>query len=1035
MGTYSVTGGAPFDPVPDENDVINGDGAGNSIRGGAGNDTIFGNDGADTLDGGTGVDLLIGGNGDDLFIVDNGSDQVIEGNADVTSVTGDTVNASVSYALAPGVQVEFLQTTLAAGTAAINLTGNEFLQTITGNAGANQLDGGVDTLADTLAGGLGNDTYLVRQGDVVQEAANGGADQVFLVNTGTGAVTSFTDTSNNVEVITPTTQSSINALNIVGGTNAQLIVGTYGTNSLTTGGGSDTLIGLQGDDTYVLNGAGAVVVTEAAGEGNDLVQIAARLGTSATNSAFTLAAGSEVETVTAVAGIGVADNINVTGNEFNQRFDFSILTTGVATINGGAGNDTILGGGGADSLLGGTGNDSITGNGGNDFIDGGAGNDTLVGNAGDDVYNVDNLADRVVEVTGEGYDRVNAASSYYTGANSTATTSSFIDVLAAAGYGTAIASTTSQGDGTLNFNVANTTVTNNYFVGDIGAQRIFGDAGSNILNGYRNGGNESLTTAQVLALAGSGPDTLAGGQGDDFYRVYDQTDRVFEDNNGGGDIIYSSANYDLAANDAAIGAISVAGNGAAETFAAYATGALEIEVLSASTQNANQGTTGLNLYGNAFGNIVIGDYGNNTLRGGGTTAGGVDVLYGLLGDDFLVVDSVNTFVNENAGEGNDTAYVTVAGFTLNANSSVENLRLSGAVTIDATGNITAEAGITGSITGNNLNQTITAVGNLANTLNGGGGTDTLVGGDGNDVYLVDDQSDVVTEGTGGVSGFDTVLTAGSYNLRAGTGVEVLSAAVQGSTTGLTLTGNNFTNTIVGTNGDDTINGDDDTLTAGVQTGTPGGDRLIGLGGNDTYRVYSQNDVVVEAVGGGTNDVVFSSGNYRLYAGQEIETLSAANQSSTTGLVLRGNELANVVIGTDGIDTIDGRFGNDLLIGRGSADVFAFTTTLNGSANVDTIVGISAGDQIGLATDIFTAAAGGITAANFVVGTAATTAAQFIVYDQTTGSIYYDADGNGAGQAVLFAKVDPGYVLGFTDFTTIAPVAADPVLPAATNAQI
>ena len=53
------------------------------------------------------------------------------------------------------------------GTAAIDGTGNELANTITGNSGNNVLDGGADALVDTLDGGAGNDTYVLADGSDV----------------------------------------------------------------------------------------------------------------------------------------------------------------------------------------------------------------------------------------------------------------------------------------------------------------------------------------------------------------------------------------------------------------------------------------------------------------------------------------------------------------------------------------------------------------------------------------------------------------------------------------------------------------------------------------------------------------------------------------------------------------------------------------------------------------------------------------------------------------------------------------------------
>ena len=146
--------------------VSTGDAAGDILKnfenltGSAFADTLTGNTLANLLDGGAGADTLVGGAGNDTYIVDNAGDVVDE----VTNggAGTDTIQSGV-IAIRWQTGVENLTLT---GTGAIDGTGNTLANIITGNSGNNILDGGLDALADTLSGGLGNDTYVFRTGDV-----------------------------------------------------------------------------------------------------------------------------------------------------------------------------------------------------------------------------------------------------------------------------------------------------------------------------------------------------------------------------------------------------------------------------------------------------------------------------------------------------------------------------------------------------------------------------------------------------------------------------------------------------------------------------------------------------------------------------------------------------------------------------------------------------------------------------------------------------------------------------------------------------
>ncbi len=156
-------------------DVLFGSRNNDVLQGLAGGDILLGGQGDDQLYGGTGLNDLIGGTGNDFYFVDDRRDFIVEGTGEGSL---DRVFASVSYTLTHGAQVEIMSTSFHAGTAAINLTGNELANTIYGNDGDNILDGAAG--ADTLIGRAGNDWYFVdNSGDILGEAIGGGTDRVF----------------------------------------------------------------------------------------------------------------------------------------------------------------------------------------------------------------------------------------------------------------------------------------------------------------------------------------------------------------------------------------------------------------------------------------------------------------------------------------------------------------------------------------------------------------------------------------------------------------------------------------------------------------------------------------------------------------------------------------------------------------------------------------------------------------------------------------------------------------------------------------
>jgi Ca2+-binding RTX toxin-like protein len=283
-----------------------------------------GDRGNNTLDGGSGADDMTGGLGGDTYIVDNPNDVVHES---VSLGDLDTVITSVSYVLPTGGEIEALT---ASGTNPINLTGNEFAQTITGNSGDNIIDGmgGVDD----MRGAGGNDVYFVDNvRDTVREAVGGGTDRIF-------ASVSFTlSTGSAVELMSTTSHDGTQAINITGNDLNNTIYGNAGNNILDGQGGVDELVGLGGNDTYFVDNANDRV-DESVGGGNDQVF---------TSASFNLTEGQEIERLQTTNNAGT-QAINLRGNDFDNLV---VGNDGNNVISGGAGNDILYGLGGNDRFV------------------------------------------------------------------------------------------------------------------------------------------------------------------------------------------------------------------------------------------------------------------------------------------------------------------------------------------------------------------------------------------------------------------------------------------------------------------------------------------------------------------------------------------------------------------------------------------------------------------------------------------------------------------------------------------------------------
>ena len=253
-------------------------------------------------------------------------------------------------------------------------------------------------------------------------------------------------------------------------------------------------------------------------------------------------------------------------------------------------------------------------------------------------------------------------------------------------------------------------------------------------------------------------------------------------------------------------------------------------------------------------------------------------------------------------------------------------------------------------------------------------------------------------------------------IRAGAGADSLSGA-------------GGADTLEGGGGADTLDGGEDA------------DRLVGGNGNDRYLVDDMGDVVVEASGGG-NDEVQTTLSYTLSASFEALTLCGGQDIHGTGNGLAnritGNSGDNTLAGKGGADRLDGGrgadkldgglgadrldggLGADVLIGRGGADIFRFNTAIDGGDNVDAIKGFSAAkDTIELAKSVFPALSlGALDDDAFVVGARAADDEDRIIYKSSTGALLYDRDGAGGADAIRFATLGRGLDIDADDFRVI-----------------
>jgi trimeric autotransporter adhesin len=797
---------------------------------------------------------------------------------------------------------------------------------VTGSAGADYL-WGFDNIADSMAGGAGNDQLFGGSGN---DTLDGGSGNDYLAG----------ETGNDIYVFsagggsdTVADLSGANEVRVAAGiTPASLTLVRTGVDSAGVAQANDSLVLMHGAsgaslwiDQYFQPGAlqtASIVFAD---------------GTVWRNAEATALAGASVSGSADTQTGGAADDLFTVNNprdaiveQANAGTD-TVRSTVSYVLPSNVENLELTG------LLNisATGNvlaNVLRGNAGNNVLDGKGGNDTLYGGAGDDTYRwVD-----TVSYSG----RIVDASDFVPN------TSAAVE-LAAQGNDTIVTNLFAM---SLPDNVENLVVTKLPDASAISTSSTYrhtyvGNAGNNVIDLYAGNANFAWIGASLAGTridGGVGADTMFGSVYNDVYVVDDAGDVVVE-------------------NDVAVDGVLRPSVDQVVSSVSYTLGAA-LEDLMLSGAAAISGT------GNAR---------NNTLDGAANSA--ANVLTGLGGDDTYRI-GLNDTVVEAADGGLDTIYVdSLAGqsagvLSLAAFANVENVRLNHSLAaIDLAGsdqnNLLIGSATSNRIDGGAGNDTIRALDEtlLARDLNGGVtynaydnvGTDTLVGGTGDDsitVYaygeaLGGDGNDTISvvDGYGnrvrvdGGVGNDTVLLS---SLRSSNNVGASSATVRMA-----------------------LDSGQDTVSAG---GSPSNRLTIELDAvidpSQLRFVRQGRDVQVSIVNSSAAvtlrdffadatglvqtapiyEIVHPNGSYITRAGvvaalgrSSLQQGSPGDDllvASTSGQALSGGAGNDTMIGQTGADSLAGDDGNDRLFGGAGADV------LNGGAGDDSLVGGAGADQ-------------------------------------------------------------------------------------------
>ncbi|MGV2122177.1 hypothetical protein ACQZ4R_03625 [Agrobacterium vitis] len=893
-GIENLTGSSNADTLTgdDNNNVLNGGDGNDTLAGGKGADTLNGGNGDDTLEGGEGADTLSGDNGADTLVGGEGADTLNGGNdadtlvggegADTLSGGAGTDTASYASSLAA------IKINLVTGASTGGDAEGDTFQTIEKIIGSDFNDTFTASSSITLAGGKGDDTYVVGSSNVtVSESTGAGSDTV--------------QTSVNY-----TLSDYVETLEYKG-TGDFTGTGSAQDNTITGGSGNDTLIGKAGAD--ILNGGSGTDTASYEGSAAVNVNLKTNLATGGE------AAGDTFTGIENLTGSSSADTL--TGDDNNNVLnggggnDTLAGGKGADTLNGGDGADTLEGGEGADTLSGDNGADTLVGGEGADTLIGGDGDDTLVGGEGADTLSGGAGTDTASYASSLAAIKINLVTGASTGGDAEGDTFQTIEKIIGSDFNDTFTTSSSitlaggKGDDTYVVGSSNVTISESTGAGSDTVQTSVNYTLSDYVETLEYKGTGDFTgtgSAQDnTIIGGAGNDTLIGKAGADILNGGSGTDTASYEGS-------TAVNVNLKTN------LATGGEAAGDTFTGIEnlTGSSSADTLTGDDNNnvLNGGGGNDTLAGGKGADTLNGGDGADTLEGGE----GADTLSGDNGADTLVggegADTLNGGDGDDTlvgGEGADTLSGGPGTDTASYASSLAAIKIN-LVTGTNTGGDAADDTLTAidKIIGSDFNDTFTSDSDI-----------TFAGGKGDDTYVVGRSSVIVSEGTGG--GSDTVQTSVDYTLS--DYVETLEYKGTGDFTG---TGSAQDNTITGGSGNDTL------------IGKAGADILNGGSGNDTASYEGSAAVNVNlktnlATGGEAAGDTFTG----------IENLTGSSSADT----LTGDDNNNVLNGGGGNDTLAGGKGADTLNGGNGDD------TLEGGEGADTLIGGAGTDTASYASSL------------------------------------------------------------------------------------